>query len=68
MLEFETADVDAFASGRATYTQVMVPLNEPEFRPATWYSILEAESQKAERPFSDHFLLLGAIEVTTDDD
>lgn len=68
VLDFGTGDVDAFASGRAGYGRVMVPVDQPEFSRARHYSILEAESQKAERAFSDHFVLLGPIEVEADDD
>ena len=69
-LDFEVGDVAAFARGRGqeAYNRVMVPTQQAEFEPTRMYTLTEAEGRSADRPFSDHFLVLAPIRVLVDDD
>jgi len=67
-LDFEVGDVAAFARGQGQYNRVMVPTQQAEFEPTRMYTLTEAEGQSADRPFSDHFLVLAPIRVMADDD
>jgi len=68
VLDIEVGEVAAFARGQGAYNRVMVPAGQPEFKPTRMYTLLEAEGQSPERPFSDHFLVLAPIRVMADDD
>jgi hypothetical protein len=67
-LDFEVGDLSDFIRGQGAYNRVMVPRQQPEFRSAGAYMVVEAEAASDDRSFSDHFLLLAPIRVLTDDD
>ena len=68
VLDVRVGDIDAFVDAKSAYDRVMVPKDQPEFRSTQWYALLEAETQKPERPLSDHFLVLSPIRILADDD
>jgi len=61
-------NVDAFAAGRGTYNQVMVPRSQPEFQFTRVYELTQADGFSSVSHLSDHFLLLAPIKVMRDDD